>query len=283
MATVPTTTIPSAPAEHASGLTEHQEEELFQEFPKVRYGKNPLDSVVAEVRFLPILRIETEIPANFQDALAGEFPLFREINPINLAPPEIMKIIQSANILPTAKTFTFSTLDNDWSLALNRESLSLTCRKYSRWNDFREKWERTLEALRKIYEPQFFVRLGLRYRDVISRERLGLRDVPWHELLKRGIVGELHTPTAPLVETAWHQIVFKLQKENTQVLMQHGLQAVPPNGERCYIFDSDFSTQSRTEPQNAFQAFGYFNKRSWYFFRACIADRLHDAMEPESI
>ena len=238
MATAFTTAMISGPAEHSSGLTEQEEEQLFQDFPKVVYGKNPLDSVVAEVRFPPILRIETEIPAKFQDGLAGEFPIFREFNPINLAPPELMKLFQSANIFPTARTFTFSSLDNEWSLALNRESLSLTCRKYTRWDDFQRKLDKPVEALLKTYEPQFFARLGLRYRDVISRERLGLQGVPWHQLLTPGIVGEVHTPIAPLVATAWHQIVFKLQKENTQVLMQHGLQPVPPPiGEQCYIFD----------------------------------------------
>jgi uncharacterized protein (TIGR04255 family) len=266
-----------------SGLSETEEEALFHDYPKVRYGQNPLDSVVAEVRFPPILRIETEVPAKFQDALAGEFPLFTEVTPINLGSPEMVRLFQSANIFPTAKTFTFSSADNEWSLVLSRESLSLTCRKYTRWDDFRKKWERPLDALLKTYEPQFYVRVGLRYRDVISRERLGLQDVSWNKLLQPGIVGEIHTPIAPLLVTAWHQIVFKLQKENTQVLLQHGLQPVPPNGEGCYIFDSDFSTESRLEPQNAIHAFRYFNKRSWYFFRACIADRLHDAMQPESI
>jgi uncharacterized protein (TIGR04255 family) len=266
-----------------SRLTQDEEEALFRDYPKVRYGQNPLESVVAEVRFPPQLRIETELPAKFQDALEGEFPLFKEVNPINLGPPELAKLMQSANIFPTAKTFTFSTADNEWSLALNRESLSLICRKYTRWDEFRKRWEKPVDALLKTYDPQFFVRLGLRYRDVISRQRLGLEGVPWHDLLSRGIVGEIHTPLEQLVVTAWHQIVFKLQKENTQVLLQHGLQPVQPSGEGCYIFDSDFSTESRTEPQNAPDAFKYFNKRSWYFFRACIADRLHDAMQPESI
>lgn len=266
-----------------SRLTQGEEEALFQDYPKVRYGKNPLELVVAEVRFPPLLRIETELPSKFQDALAGEFPLFQEVNPINLGPPELAKLFQSANIFPTAKTFTFSSADNEWSLALNRESLSLTCRKYTRWDDFRKKWARPIDALLRIYEPQFFVRLGLRYRDVISKERLGLQDVLWSELLSPGIVGEIHTPIAPLLVTAWHQVIFRLQEQNTQVFLQHGLQPVPPVGERCYIFDSDFSTESRTEPQNAHDAFSYFNKRSWYFFRACIANKLHDALQPEPI
>jgi uncharacterized protein (TIGR04255 family) len=200
-----------------------------------------------------------------------------------VAPPEIAKIFQSANMLPSGKSFMFSSADGVWSLALNRGSLSLTCRKYSRWDEFRRKLEGPLKALIEIYEPRFFIRLGLRYRDVISRERLQLQDVAWHDLLSPGIVGVIHTPLEPLVATSWHQVVFKLQREDTQVLLQHGLQPSPPNSERCYIFDCDFSTQSQTEPQNAFNAFQYFNKRSWYFFRSCITDRLHNAMQPEPI
>lgn len=266
-----------------SRIAEEQEEALFEEYPKVRYRQNPLETVLAEVRFPPILRIDTEVPASFQDALAGEFPLFSEVNPISLAPPELANLFQSANILPTAKSFTFSSADGNWSLALTRGSLSLTCRKYSRWEEFRRKLHGPFEALLKLYEPQFLLRLGLRYRDVISRERLGLSEVPWHDLLLPGVVGVIHTPLEPLLDTCWSQFVFRLQKEETQVLLQHGLQPVPPASEKCYIFDADFSTQSRTEPQNAFDAFQYFNKRSWYFFRACIADRLHEAMQPDPI
>lgn len=275
--------VTARPSATLSGLTKDQEEALFQDFPKVRYRQNPLDSVVAEVRFPPVLRIETEIPARFQDSLDGEFPLFKESNPIALAPPEIAKFLQSANALPAAKTFTFSSDDEMWSIALNRESLSLTCRDYTRWDDFRKKWERPFNALLSIYEPQFLVRIGLRYRDVISRERLKLNGVPWRDLLAPGIVGVIHTPLEPLLMNSWHQIVFKLQQEDTQVLLQHGLQRIPPQGEASYVFDSDFSTQSRREPQHAADAFNYFNKRSWYFFRTCIAERLHNAMQPESL
>jgi uncharacterized protein (TIGR04255 family) len=269
--------------ESLSKIAEEREEALFEEFPKVRYRQNPLETVLAEVRFPPTLRFDTEIPAVFQDALAGEFPLFNEVNPISLAPPEVAKLFQSANVLPMAKTFTFSSADGNWSLALTRGSLSLTCQKYTRWNEFREKLRGPFEALLRIYEPQFLLRIGLRYRDVISRKRLGLSEVPWHDLLLPGIVGVIHTSLEPVLDTCWNQFVFKLQKEETQVLLQHGLQPVPPVGEKCYIFDADFSTQSRTEPQNAFDALQYFNKRSWYFFRACIADRLHEAMQPDPI
>lgn len=268
----------------SSGLTEEQEEALFEDFPKVHYDKNPLESVLVEVRFPPILRIDAESPAKFQDALNGEFPLFKEVNPINFAPPEIAKMMQSANILPTSRAFNFSTSDDAWSVVLTRESLSLTCKSYTRWKDFNEKWEPVFKAFLLVYAPKFFVRVGLRYRDIISRKELGLVGVSWNELLSSGIAtGVKHNSLESLLANSWHQIIFQLKKQNAQVLLQHGLQHVPTKSEQCYVFDTDFSTSTNMEPQNVNDALCYFNKRSWFFFRSCIADKLHGAMSPQDI
>lgn len=282
MATVPFF-IPDAG--FVSPLTEEQEEALFRDdLPKVRYQKNPLEVVVCEVRFPPILRVDTELPSQFQEAVRGNFPLFSESSPLSFAPPEVMKILSAANVVPTSnKTYHFASANQEWTVALNRELLSLTCRKYTRWKEFATKLDEPLKALQSIYKPQFYLRVGLRYRDVISRSNLGLQGVPWGELLQPGIVSEFHTPIAPLVAAAWHQVLLKLRKGNTQIVLQHGLQLNPITKENCYVFDTDLSTQSRTEPANVHDTLGYFNKRSWYFFRTFIADRLHNAMQPESI
>lgn len=268
----------------SSSLSEDQEEALFEDFPKARYDKNPLESVLVEVRFPPILRIDSESPAKFQDALNGVFPLFKEVNPINFAPPEIAKMMQSANILPTSRAFNFSTSDDEWSVGLTRERLSLTCKSYTGWSNFNEKWEPVFQAFLSVYASKFFVRVGLRYRDIISREELGLAGVPWSELLSPGIIsGVSHNNLESLLANSWHQVVFQLKKQNTQVLLQHGLQHVPTKGKQCYIFDTDFSTSANLEPQNVHAALWYFNKRSWFFFRSCITDKLHSAMSPHSI
>ncbi|MBL8785507.1 MAG: TIGR04255 family protein, partial [Deltaproteobacteria bacterium] len=48
------------------------------ESPRVIYASNPLADVICQVRFPRILRIDNELPADFQDAIRGQFPHFAE-------------------------------------------------------------------------------------------------------------------------------------------------------------------------------------------------------------
>src|SRR6266852_706318 len=46
----------------------------FPEFTRVIYQRNPLVEVVCQLRFSPILRIDTDPPAEFQDRIRSAFP-----------------------------------------------------------------------------------------------------------------------------------------------------------------------------------------------------------------
>jgi hypothetical protein len=45
---------------------------------RVLYEKNPLESVICQVRFPTILRVDSEVPSDFQDRIRGRFPIFSE-------------------------------------------------------------------------------------------------------------------------------------------------------------------------------------------------------------
>jgi len=46
------------------------------ESPRVIYASNPLVDVICQVRFPRILRIDSELPVAFQEAIRDQFPLF---------------------------------------------------------------------------------------------------------------------------------------------------------------------------------------------------------------
>ena len=50
----------------------------FPEAERVVYRQNPLDRVVCQLKFPPILKIEREIPVEFQDRIRKDFPGFYE-------------------------------------------------------------------------------------------------------------------------------------------------------------------------------------------------------------
>jgi uncharacterized protein (TIGR04255 family) len=175
--------------------------------PRVVYRKSPLEQVICQLRFPPILRIDANLPADFQDLVRDAFPNFTEASEFKVeipseigkqVPPEIIRqVIQSSG----TKNYEFSSVDGIWKVNLTRTFIALTTTKYERWESFREKLMLPLQALVDSYAPTYFSRIGLRYIDVFRRSNIGLADVPWRELLSPALIGMFGSPdTADSVE-----------------------------------------------------------------------------------
>ena len=255
----------------------------FPDSKRVIYAKNPLEVVICQVRFPPILRISSEPPADFQEALRKDYPLFREIPPLDIGtglPPELSAIMGKLLPIPSARAYELSSSDGTWQVTLTQESIALSCKKYRMWEQFRDSLQKSLALLEKIYQPSFFTRIGLRYQDVISRYHLGLKDVGWSDLLSADLASEFHSHIASAVESTSHQHVLRLQGLS-RLTLQHGLGS--KDGDVCYIIDMDFYIAERTGVEDAGKILNYFNREAGRVFRWCIADRLHKAMEPELV
>ncbi len=259
----------------------------FPDSQRVIYSENPLESVVCQLRFPPILRIDAEVPANFQDRIRHEYPLFADNQPMNQGldiPPEITKLMGLDLQLQTARRgYDFSTSDGLWKISLTREFLALTTNKYETWGNFKDHLKGPLEVLLTEYKPDFYSRVGLRYRDVIKRSLLNLKDVPWAELLKPHITGELSSEVAPFIRKAGREILVELESSLGHVRIKHGIIQPKDSAEELYLFDADFYTDQKMEIGHAIERLDRFNREAGHFFRWCITERLHDAMGPRSL
>lgn len=260
---------------------------LFPESQRVIYEKNPLELVVCQLRFPPILRIDTEVPSAYQESIRHEYPLFAEPQDEQEnfgIPPEIAKILGGKLPLRVGKSFNFLSADEQWKATLTRDFMALSTPKYVRWEQFKEHLSRPVDALNLHYQPAFFTRIGLRYRNVIRRSVLGLNNIEWSALLKPTILGELaDSNLAGAVESASRDLVFRLDDHQAKIRVKHGLALSKANGEVCYLIDSDFFTDERTATNNAIGKLDIFHQQSGRLFRWCIQDRLHEAMEPRPI
>jgi len=259
----------------------------FPDSKRVIYKRNPLNEVICQVRFPPILRIEAEAPAAFQERVRAEYPLFRELQPdlpAGNVPPGIASMVKA--MLPNrARTtaYEFAREDGAWSITLSRDALALKTTAYRRWEEFREHLEGLLAALNELYRPNFFLRVGLRYVDVIQRSKLGLKDQPWSELLRPHIAGEFAAPElAGQIEHAARELRVKLAAEGS-VMIRHGIAVEESTNEQCFMIDSDFFVERRLEPQHALGLLTDFNRQSGHLFRWCIQDALDRAMEPANV
>lgn len=245
------------------------------------YDKNPLEEVICQLRFPQILRIDSELPAQFQERIRREFPVYSEDESISVPanfPAELRGLIKLQFATPPS-TRRFSSSDGKWTVSLSSEFLALSTTAYVRWEDFRIRLRTPLDALVEVYGPSFFSRLGLRYRDLIRRSKLGLSAVAWNELLRPHIAAELTASKVPVVE-ARHQVIFLIEAERRARLL-HGLQK--QDDEECYTIDADFFTEGRTEIPDAERVLTDFNREARRLFGWCITPRLHEAMAPRAI
>jgi len=255
----------------------------FGESERVIYESNPLEFVICQVRFPAILKISAEPPADFQEPLRSTFPLFKEVPPLDIgsgAPLELSKFVGGLLPISLSRGYELSSPDNYWQVTLTQESLALTCKKYRRWEQFRERLLGCLDVLDRVYAPIFFTRIGLRYRDLIVRRPLHLDEASWGELLSPNLASGFQSPIADWIEDCGHQLVFRLQGE-TKVTLNHGLGKKGEEG--CYIIDSDFYTMQTTGANDAGRILDYFNRQAGRLFHWCITEELHQAMGPGQV
>jgi uncharacterized protein (TIGR04255 family) len=258
----------------------------FPEASRVLYEQNPLTEVIFQVKFPPILKIDAELPAAFQERIRHLFPLFEAGGVIDKAPGIPNEVWEMLKRLPGAKLqtghYSFISADRRWMLNLAKEFLSLQTSDYRRWEDFRGRLEPALLALEQEYKPAMFTRIGLRYRNVIRRSVLGLTDTPWRELLKEPLTGELSSPDIrDSIESATRKTLVRLPGYGGKVHIRHGL--LNEQDEVAYVIDNDFFTENKTESANAFTVLQYFTAQANRLFQWCISPRLHQAMGPQPL
>ncbi len=236
-----------------------------------------------QVRFPQILRIASDIPADFQDKIRQDYPLFSEKReaPIGF-PPGLEKLLPHEALPKSEVAYEFSSEDGNWTLSLTSGFLALSCRCYERWETFSERLSPGMAALQEVYKPQFFTRLGLRYQNVIKRSELGLDESSWSELLETHISGELATEISPNIAHIAREIRVETD-DGTKVQVRHGFFSPRKSDETCYSIDADFFTDSRLNNDQITPALNRFHIEAGHLFRWCISERLHTAMDPKSI
>jgi uncharacterized protein (TIGR04255 family) len=260
----------------------------FPDTQRVIYDKNPLQEVICQLRFPPVLRIDAEPPVAFQERVRADYPFYELKSVVQFPtglPPEIAQMVGADLPFAGQKSHIFASQDQAWELKLNREFIALTCRSYTRWEDFRQRMAGPFGSLKEQYRPSFFTRIGLRYQDVIRRSRLDLHDVPWNQLIKPWVTGTLGpAETAGDVENLRAVTILRLPNEIGKMQLSYGLaQDQTLDNEIVFVIDADFFTEQQTEPSDVFQRLDALHRQAGLLFRWCITDRLHQAMGPRPL
>ena len=260
---------------------------MFSNEPRCIYRKNPLAEVICQLRFPEILKISAEAPVAFQEAIRDEYPQYvrrndppmpRPLLPGQPAPPKQEPVINHQ----------FTSADGLWRVNLTSKFISLSCARYTRWEDFAKKLDKPLVAFIRTYHPAYFERVGLRYVNFFSRRDLQLEGTRYSELFSPWCLG-------PLAFEEIQEPGVTRCSVDTDMAIRHGCRAKihagpgmvrkngRPDSESKFVFDQDLYMQGNIPVNTCVGALQTLHIQADSIFRGAITDVTHDAMEPRRI
>jgi len=259
---------------------------MFSHEPRCIYRNNPLGEVICQLRFPDILTISANPPADFQEAIRGEFPVYAKR--LDTSAPKVSGTPGQYTLENPSATVNhqFSSLDGVWRVNLTSNFISLTCTRYSRWEDFASRLDKPLAAFIRIYKPACFQRIGLRYLNFISRNALGLEDAAFSQLIEPYYLGPLADPevaaNAPSRCTVDTELAIR---GGCRAKIHAGPGMIKRSGkedkEAKFIFDQDLYMTGQLPVNLSAGVLQTLHTQAFAIFRGAITDMLHQAMEPE--
>lgn len=262
---------------------------LFSDRPRTLYRNAPVHEVICQLRFPTILSINSTEPADFQELIRDEFPQY--LRQQQTLPPKVIGAgtpNPRVEQLPPITNYTFLSADGKWKLNLTRDFIALSTIHYSSWEEFARHLDKPLASFIKLYHPAYFQRVGLRYVNIISREKMGLEGTLWTELMAPAYTG-------PLVETdvreenlVGYNCDFTLKLDSScQVKIHAGPNKIKRNipgatvdPETKFVFDMDLFMGGNTPCTLSAAALETVHGHATRVFEGAVTDTLRAAMDP---
>ena len=261
---------------------------MFSSENRCIYRSNQLGEVICQLRFPEILTISANLPVQFQEAIRDEFPQYlrRQENTaprVTGAPGHFTLENQ-----PAVTNYQFTSADGIWRVNLTSRFISLTCSRYTCWEDFAKKLDKPLAAFIRIYKPAYFERVGLRYLNFISRSALDLEGIPFSRLIAPCYLGPLALEGIQEPSVSRCSVDTELAiRGGCRVKLHAGPGLVKRNGQQDqevkFIFDQDLYMPGQVPVNLSAGALQTLHSQAFAIFRGAITDTLHDALDPEFV
>ena len=261
---------------------------MFSSEQRCHYRTNQIGEVICQLRFPEILTIGANPPVDFQEAIRGQFPQY--LRRQESAAPKITGTPGNFSLQNQLVTinYQFASADGVWRVNLTSKFISLTCAKYTGWEDFAAHLDKPLAAFIQTYKPAYFERVGLRYLNFISRFDLGLEGVPFRELIAPCYLGPL--AEEDVADSAVSRCTVECElalRGGCRAKLHAGPGLVRRGGkedkEIKFIFDQDLYMPGQLQLNLAVGALQTLHHQANSLFRGAITEKLHNAMEPTEI
>ena len=248
------------------------------------YEKTQLAEVLCQLRFPTILSVESNAPVEFQDTIRAVFPRYSCVTE---------PIADGTGEKRSQKNHTFITADGSYKLNLTQSFIALSTMRYTGWEDFAGRLDEPLGQFIRIYRPAFFERIGLRYINAISRQKLELEGYRWNDLLQPFCLGPLDLDEVEEESVESCSVDVKRRLDAQIELRMHAgpgkLQRAVRNGPRIqtvqepetrFILDLDLYALGELQLQSTMELLARLHDQADKSFSEAITDTLHEAMEP---
>jgi uncharacterized protein (TIGR04255 family) len=230
--------------------------------PTITYTKTPLVDVTCQITFPQNLKISAAPPVGFQEKVKDQFPMF--------------------SLTQDKTAYNFMSTNQQWQLVLSKGALTLIARQYSGWENFSKYLHIAIAALEHEYPPQFVLRVGLRFRNIIRKSVLGVTDKEWDQLLHSKRTGDLAwAGTAGEMKATHSKVLMSLNGGKDLVCVRHGLVPIArPIQEMGYLIDHDFFVDGQCSLRDVPATLNSYHQSAQQFFKLWVTDTLHQAMQP---
>ncbi len=254
----------------------------FDPCERKEYEQNILFEVVFQARFPEIMKISSEEPASFQDIVRKEGYPESGVSNSNLPqdiPEEFKKMISSD------KEFLFFSEQKDWQVSLARNFVALSCKgDYLNYSDFRDRLEKVLRTFYKVYQPSYFTRIGLRYRNIANKSLFPIDGLTVREFIPEYIFPELKMKIVKDIKAL--EKFSQFEDDDIKANVLHAL--VNASGtfgqkqisnEESYLIDIDcFCENKIKEINDVLTKCDGFKKTEWDIFQWSVTKELRGAM-----
>ena len=226
--------------------------------PNEIYKKSPLIEAVYEVRFNPILAIESNCD-KFHDKVRDAFP--------NV-------VIPKSNQEP----YTFLKRDHGWSMLLSPMLFAVSCKRYEGFQIFKRECLRLLSIFGDLFKADKLLRSGLRYVNIIPFTReSGI--IP----LKNYLNIEIGLPKAIPQTFKAASLVFISQLEKGSITTRIEPVISPDQTQEALILDFDYAKEADLSFKNLDAYLEESHTHTKALFEGLVTDKYRAIMRDEVV
>ncbi len=243
---------------------------------RVRYLKSTLREVIYQVRFPKILKLTEGAPAAFQEMIMGNYPNY------NVQKNEtLVEVNGKAQQKVSENNHSFISQSGKTKINLTSTFIAISTLEYDRWEKLREEIETVLNNFCNCYNIAGIQRIGLRYRNIITRSKLALDDRRWAELLDSKILGPLENQEE--VTTRFETVYEKKNSETCFTSRHFKLIKEQPGNELSFLLDCDYYHAGFFQKESVIGLSDELHDLSLRFIENSHKDILLTAMEPQEL